>query len=77
MAQAIRTILLAKATAARRLGGNQPIVTPILPAATFYPAEDYHQDYYGLNPGQGYCQVVIAPKMSKFRQRYAERLRDR
>ncbi|MEM7395664.1 MAG: peptide-methionine (S)-S-oxide reductase, partial [Verrucomicrobiota bacterium] len=39
--------------------------TEISPAETFYPAEDYHQDYFNLNPGAGYCQVAIAPKLRK------------
>jgi peptide-methionine (S)-S-oxide reductase len=52
-----------------------PIVTRVLPAPTFYPAEPYHQDYYRENPYQGYCQVVIAPKLAKLRERYAHLLR--
>lgn len=47
-----------------------PIVTELAPAPKFYPAEDYHQDYFRRNPHQGYCQVVIAPKLAKVRQRY-------
>ena len=42
-----------------------PIVTEITDASTFYPAEEYHQDYYRLNPGQGYCRFIIAPKLDK------------
>ena len=42
-----------------------PIVTEITAASTFYPAEDYHQDYYNLNPGAAYCQIVIQPKLVK------------
>lgn len=45
---------------------DSPIVTELSPAPTFYPAEAYHQNYYDLNPNQGYCQVVIAPKVQKF-----------
>jgi peptide-methionine (S)-S-oxide reductase len=45
---------------------NDPIVTELSPAPHFYPAEAYHQNYYDLNPSQGYCQVVIAPKVQKF-----------
>jgi len=52
-----------------------PIVTQIEPAATFYPAEDYHQDYYRRNPGQGYCQFVIGPKMEKFRKVFKDKLK--
>lgn len=47
-----------------------PIVTEVAPLPTFYPAEDYHQDYYRLHPHQGYCQAVISPKLTKLRQRY-------
>ena len=46
---------------------SEPIVTQILPAETFYAAEAYHQNYYRLNSGAGYCQVVIHPKLSKVR----------
>lgn len=53
----------------------QPIVTEVMPAPTWYPAEDYHQDYYARNPSQGYCAFVIAPKMEKFRKVFPERLR--
>ena len=53
-----------------------PIVTEISPASTFWPAEDYHQNYYRLNPNQPYCAMVIDPKVRKFRQAFAERLKD-
>jgi peptide-methionine (S)-S-oxide reductase len=52
-----------------------PIVTQLEPLAEFYKAEEYHQDYFKRNPNQGYCQVVIAPKVVKFRKAYAERLK--
>jgi peptide-methionine (S)-S-oxide reductase len=45
-----------------------PIVTEIVPLQHFYPAEDYHQDYFAKNPTQGYCQLVVAPKVKKFQQ---------
>ena len=48
-----------------------PIVTEITPFTRFYLAEDYHQDYYKNNPDQGYCRVVIAPKVTKFRSKFA------
>jgi len=51
-----------------------PIVTTIEPLTRFYPAEDYHRDYYRLNPGQTYCRLVIAPKLKKFAQEFAGRL---
>ena len=53
-----------------------PIVTEVTPLDRYWPGEAYHQDYYRRNPGQGYCQVVIAPKLAKFRARYAARLKD-
>lgn len=52
-----------------------PIVTEVSPLETFYPAEDYHQDYYNQNPGQGYCNFVISPKLAKFRKEYADKLK--
>jgi peptide-methionine (S)-S-oxide reductase len=54
---------------------GKPIVTAVTPFEVFYPAEDYHQGYYRSNPGAGYCQVVIAPKVAKLRQHFAEKLR--
>ncbi len=54
---------------------DAPIVTELAPMPAFYPAEDYHQNYYEKHPEQGYCRVIIAPKVAKFRQRYAERLK--
>jgi peptide-methionine (S)-S-oxide reductase len=54
---------------------SDPIVTQVEPLTQFYPAEDYHDAYYRRNPRQGYCQVVIAPKVAKFRQKYLSRLR--
>jgi peptide-methionine (S)-S-oxide reductase len=55
---------------------DDPIVTEVVPLETFYPAEDYHQEYYSRNPAQGYCRVVIDPKMAKFRAKFAGRLRE-
>ncbi len=46
-----------------------------MPLKDFYEAEQYHKDYYQNNPAQPYCQVVIAPKVAKFRQKYFEKLR--
>ncbi len=54
---------------------NAPIVTEVAPLEKFYPAEDYHQGYFRANPNQGYCRVVIAPKVSKFRKEHLERLK--
>lgn len=53
---------------------DNPIVTELAPLDTFYPAEDYHRDYYERNPTQPYCQAVIAPKVSKFRKKFLEKL---
>jgi peptide-methionine (S)-S-oxide reductase len=54
---------------------KDPIVTEIAPLASFYPAEDYHQNYYALNPNQGYCQYVIRPKVDKFKKQFASKLK--
>ena len=54
---------------------DRPIVTEVVPFQAFYPAEDYHQGYYRQNAGQPYCEVVIAPKLAKLRQRFAPKLR--
>lgn len=52
-----------------------PLVTEIVPFTVFYPAEDYHQNYYALNSRQPYCRVVIGPKMDKLRAVFAGRLK--
>lgn len=54
---------------------DSPIVTEVAPFTVFYPAEEYHQDYFRRNPGQGYCRAVIAPKVAKFRKEHLERLK--
>ena len=54
---------------------DDPIVTQVEPLTRFYPAEDYHDAYYRRNARQPYCQVVIAPKVAKFRQKYLSKLR--
>jgi len=51
------------------------IVTQVAPLETFYPAEDYHDDYFLRNPAQSYCQAVIAPKVAKARKLYLDRLK--
>jgi peptide-methionine (S)-S-oxide reductase len=55
----------------------RPVVTEIVPLQAFYPAEEYHQDYFAKNPDQGYCQLIINPKLKKLRDRYAARLKVR
>lgn len=52
-----------------------PIVTEILPLANYWPAEDYHQDYYAHHPNQGYCAFVVGPKVAKFRKQFAALLK--
>lgn len=54
---------------------KRKVVTELTPFSAFFPAEEYHRDYFRRNPGSGYCRVVIAPKVSKFRKEYASRLR--
>ncbi len=50
---------------------DRPLVTEVLPLANYWPAEDYHQDFFARNPNQGYCQAVAAPKVAKFRKTFA------
>ncbi|MCX9158230.1 peptide-methionine (S)-S-oxide reductase MsrA [Niveibacterium sp. 24ML] len=54
---------------------SAPIVTELVPAAQFYPAEPYHQGYYRGHENQPYCAFVVAPKLGKFRQRFARLLK--
>ncbi len=55
---------------------DDPIVTKLEKFEKFYPAEDYHQNYFEQNPGQPYCQVVVGPKVSKFQKRYQAMLKE-
>ncbi|MEO8661343.1 MAG: peptide-methionine (S)-S-oxide reductase MsrA [Bryobacteraceae bacterium] len=52
---------------------KSPIVTEVTPAVEFYAAEDYHQNYFRDNPNQGYCSYVVAPKVLKFRDKFAQK----
>ena len=54
---------------------DEPVVTELKPLEAFYPAEEYHRDYYRRNPNQGYCRAVIAPKVAKVRKVYFDRLK--
>ena len=54
---------------------KNPIVTEIIPFVQFYPAEEYHQDYYNQNPNQPYCRFTIDPKVKKFRKQFQEVIR--
>ncbi len=50
---------------------QRPVVTEVLPLDNYWPAEDYHQDFFEKNPGQAYCLAVAAPKLAKFRRTFA------
>ncbi len=54
---------------------SSPIVTEVTAFTSFYPAEDYHQNYYANNPNQGYCASVVGPKVAKFRKVFADKLK--
>lgn len=54
---------------------DDPVTTQVVPAATFYPAEEYHQHYFERNPFQPYCMAVVAPKVAKLRAKFAPKLR--
>lgn len=53
-----------------------PLVTQIAPLIAFFPAEDYHQDYFRFNPNQPYCQAVVSPKVQKFKKYFKDKLRE-
>ncbi len=57
-----------KAKAQAQADWPVPVVTQVVPLKAFYPAEDYHQDYFAKNPTAGYCRLVVAPKVRKFRE---------
>jgi peptide-methionine (S)-S-oxide reductase len=52
-----------------------PIVTEVVPAAPFYMAEDYHQEYFARNPFQPYCTYIVSPKLAKFRKLFADKVK--
>jgi peptide-methionine (S)-S-oxide reductase len=54
---------------------DDPIVTEVTAFEKFWPAEDYHQEYFANNPGVPYCTAVVAPKLKKFRQQFVDRLK--
>jgi peptide-methionine (S)-S-oxide reductase len=54
---------------------KKPVVTQVVPLGKFYPAEDYHREYFSRHPEQSYCQAVISPKVSRFRKQWEKRLR--
>ena len=53
---------------------DNPIVTEVVPLEEFYPAEEYHQRYFERNPDQGYCRMVVGPKVAKFRKKFLDKL---
>ena len=54
---------------------RSPIVTELVPAGRFFPAEAYHRNYFARNPGQGYCRAVVAPKVAKARAKFFDKLK--
>jgi len=54
---------------------DAPIVTQVVPATRWYEAEAYHQEYFARNPSQGYCQIVVSPKVAKFKKQFVQRLK--
>ena len=58
--------------AADRIYGGKSIVTEVQPLRSYFPAEEYHQDFFARNPTQGYCMAVAAPKVAKFRKTFSE-----
>jgi peptide-methionine (S)-S-oxide reductase len=55
---------------------DHQFVTQVVPYSVFYLAEDYHQEYFARNPGQGYCRIIVAPKVAKFRKMFLEKLKN-
>lgn len=68
-----RTVAESALERARELYSD-PVVTELAPLGRFWPAEDYHQDYFRNHPGQPYCQMVVDPKVRKFREKFADLL---
>ena len=60
---------------ASKVYGAGPVVTQLVPFKAFYKAEDYHQEYYANNSNQPYCQIVISPKVNKFRKHFQSKLK--
>jgi peptide-methionine (S)-S-oxide reductase len=54
---------------------GKPVVTEVKALDKFYPAEDYHKNYYNNNPSQPYCQFVVSPKLKKFKEKFAQLLK--
>ena len=73
--QAATAGIVIKEIADAKIWGPAPLVTELVPLSTFYPAEEEHHDYFARNPYTGYCQVVVAPKVAKFRKQFTDRLK--
>ncbi len=71
--KAVAEALIAELDAQKIFG--VPIATEVVPAQTFYVAENYHQEYFSNNENQPYCQFVVAPKVAKFRKKFAQRVK--
>ena len=71
--KAVAEALIAELDAQKIFG--VPIATEVVPAQTFYVAENYHQEYFANNENQPYCQFVVAPKLAKFRKKFAQRVK--
>lgn len=71
--QAVATQMIAELNAAQLW--DSALVTEVAPLTAFYPAEDYHRDYFARNPNQPYCRAVVAPKVAKARKLYLDRLK--
>lgn len=71
--QVVANEVIARLTAEKAF--PSPIVTAVEPAPAFYPAEDYHQQYFENNPNQPYCTFVVSPKVQKFRKKFADRVK--
>jgi peptide-methionine (S)-S-oxide reductase len=72
--RAVAQALMDELTANNAFGA--PIVTELLPLAHYFPAEEYHQDFFERNPYQGYCMAVAAPKVAKFKKTFTRLVRD-
>ena len=73
-AQAATAATVIKDVSDAEIWGSAPLVTEVEPITIFYAAEEEHHDYFARNPFTGYCQVVVAPKVAKFRKQFADRL---
>lgn len=76
--QAVALELIGEMSSSGVLGGffSRKIVTEVVPLANYWPAEDYHQDFFARNPNQGYCVAVAGPKVAKFRKTFSRFVKD-